>query len=124
MIQGNLTAVFHLLKLVVPVMRKQNFGVLLITDFKADSAPGWIYRSAFAAAKVGLVSLTKTVAYEEAEYGITANMVCPGDIIGDMKEATIQEARQLKSITHRLVDLEQVKILQEPFRFYVRTIPI
>ncbi|MED2515695.1 SDR family oxidoreductase, partial [Bacillus thuringiensis] len=59
-------------------------------------APGWIYRSAFAAAKVGLVSLTKTVAYEEAEYGITANMVCPGDIIGDMKEATIQEARQLK----------------------------
>ena len=34
MIQGNLTAVFHLLKLVVPVMRKQSFGVLLITDFK------------------------------------------------------------------------------------------
>ncbi len=36
------------------------------------------------------------MAYEEAEYGITANMVCPGDIIGEMKEATIQEARQLK----------------------------
>lgn len=97
MIQGNLTAVFHLLKLVVPVMRKQNFGRIINYGFQgADSAPGWIYRSAFAAAKVGLVSLTKTVAYEEAEYGITANMVCPGDIIGEMKEATIQEARQLK----------------------------
>ena len=67
--------------------------------------------------KVGLVSLTKTVAYEEAEYGITANMVCPGDIIGEMKEATIQEARQLKEHNTPIGDLEQVKILQEPFRF-------
>ncbi|EMA6342659.1 SDR family oxidoreductase [Bacillus cytotoxicus] len=97
MIQGNLTAVFHLLKLVVPIMRKNQFGRIINYGFQgADSAPGWMYRSAFAAAKVGLVSLTKTVAYEEAEYGITANMVCPGDIIGEMKEATIQEARMLK----------------------------
>lgn len=78
----------------------------------------------FAAAKVGLVSLTKTVAYEEAEYGITANMVCPGDIIGDMKEATIQEARQLKERNTPIGRSEQAKISQERFRFYVKTIPI
>lgn len=47
MIQGNLTAVFHLLKLVVPIMRKQNFGRIINYGFQgADSAPGWIYRSA------------------------------------------------------------------------------
>ncbi|WP_217448053.1 MULTISPECIES: SDR family oxidoreductase [unclassified Bacillus (in: firmicutes)] len=97
MIQGNLTAVFRLLKLVVPIMRKHHFGRIINYGFQgADSAPGWMYRSAFAAAKVGLVSLTKTIAYEEAEYGITSNMVCPGDIIGEMKEATIQEARKMK----------------------------
>lgn len=96
MIQGNLTAVFHLLKLVVPIMRKQKFGRIINYGFQcADSAPGWMYRSAFAAAKVGLVSLTKTVAYEEAEHGITSNMVCPGDIIGKMKESTIEEARRI-----------------------------
>ena len=44
-------------------------------------------------------------------------MVCPGDIIGDMKEATIQEARQLKERNTQLVDLEQAKISQERFRF-------
>jgi 3-oxoacyl-[acyl-carrier protein] reductase len=95
-ISGNLHAVFYLLKLVVPIMRKQQFGRIINYGFQgADSAPGWIYRSAFAAAKVGLVSLTKTIAYEEAEYGITSNMVCPGDIVGEMKEASIERARLL-----------------------------
>ncbi|WP_332634433.1 SDR family oxidoreductase [Halalkalibacter flavus] len=95
MIEGNLSAVYHLLRKVVPIMRNQNFGRIITYGFQgANSAPGWIYRSAYAAAKVGLVSLMKTVSIEEAEYGITANMVCPGNILGSMKEATIEEARQ------------------------------
>ncbi|TWI56970.1 SDR family oxidoreductase [Halalkalibacter nanhaiisediminis] len=95
MIEGNLSAVYHLLKKVVPIMREQKFGRIITYGFQgANSAPGWIYRSAYAAAKVGLVSLMKTVSIEEAEYGITANMVCPGNILGEMKEATIKEARQ------------------------------
>lgn len=95
MLEGNLSAVYHLLKKVVPIMRAQQFGRIVTYGFQgANSAPGWIYRSAYAAAKVGLVSLMKTVSIEEAEHGITANMVCPGNILGEMKEATIQEARQ------------------------------
>lgn len=97
MINGNLDAVFHLLKLVVPIMRGQQFGRIINYGFQgANSAPGWLYRSAFAAAKTGLVSLTKTVAFEEAEYGITSNMICPGKIAGDMKEANISESRPHK----------------------------
>lgn len=97
MIEGNLSAMFHLFKRVVPIMRSQRFGRIVTYGFQgADHAPGWMYRSAFSAAKVGLVSLTKTIALEEAEYGITANMVCPGNIIGEMKEATIAYARQMK----------------------------
>ncbi|WP_088103818.1 SDR family oxidoreductase [Halalkalibacter urbisdiaboli] len=96
MIEGNLSAVYHLLKQVVPHMRKQRFGRIVTYGFQgANSAPGWIYRSAYAAAKVGLVSLMKTISIEEAEYGITANMICPGNILGEMKEATIAEARML-----------------------------
>lgn len=96
MISGNLDASFYLLKYVIPVMRKQRFGRIINYGFQgASSASGWIYRSAFAAAKVGLVSLTKTIAFEEAEYGITSNMVCPGNILGEMKESTIEESRKV-----------------------------
>lgn len=95
MVEGNLSAVFHLLKKVVPIMREQKFGRIVTYGFQgANDAPGWLHRSAFGAAKVGLVSLTKTIAIEEAEYGITANMVCPGNITGEMKEASIYDARQ------------------------------
>lgn len=94
MLEGNLSSVFHLVKKTIPIMRKQQFGRIITYGFQgADSAPGWIHRSAFSAAKVGLVSLTKTIALEEAENGITSNMVCPGNIIGNMKEATIFDSR-------------------------------
>ncbi|MBP2239449.1 3-oxoacyl-[acyl-carrier protein] reductase [Cytobacillus eiseniae] len=92
-INGNLNAVFYLSKLLIPQMRKQNWGRIIMIGFdRVETAPGWIYRSAFAAAKSGSVSLMKTIALEEAENGITANMVCPGDITGEWKEKRINEA--------------------------------
>src|SRR5690606_8070278 len=92
-----LSSVFHFLKLTIPVIRKQKFGRIITYGFQdAECAPGWMYRSAFSAAKVRLVSLTKSIALEGAEHGITANVVCPGDITGDMKEATIATARTRK----------------------------
>lgn len=94
MVEGNLSAVFHIVKLVIPTMRERKFGRIITYGFQgADSAPGWINRSGFGAAKVGLASLTKTLAYEEAENGITVNMINPGKIVGEMKEATIADAR-------------------------------
>ncbi|UTR15598.1 SDR family oxidoreductase [Salipaludibacillus sp. LMS25] len=93
MVSGNLSSAFHLFKRVIPYMRDQQYGRIITYGFQdAQNAPGWLYRSAFAAAKAGLVSLTKTISVEEAENGITANMVCPGKITGNMKEAAIQDA--------------------------------
>ncbi|WP_133580686.1 SDR family oxidoreductase [Aureibacillus halotolerans] len=95
MIHGNLSSVFHFFKACVNGMREAHFGRIITYGFQdAPNAPGWVERSAFAAAKTGLVSLTKTIAMEEASYGITANMVCPGDISGSMKEAFIAESSQ------------------------------
>ncbi|WP_026690660.1 SDR family oxidoreductase [Alteribacter aurantiacus] len=97
MMDGNLTSAFQLLKGLVPKMREQRFGRIITYGFQgAEHTPGWLYRSAFAASKVGLVSLTKSLSIEEAEYGITANMICPGEIIGEMKEASIEESRSKK----------------------------
>ncbi|CAM3857762.1 SDR family oxidoreductase [Alkalicoccus chagannorensis] len=93
MMHGNLHSAFYLLRRAVPVMREQRFGRIVTYGFQeAGHAPGWLYRAAFASAKSGLVSLTRSVALEEAAYGITANMVCPGEILGEWKEAPISAA--------------------------------
>lgn len=95
MVNGNLSSAFYLTRALIPTMRKQQFGRIVTYGFQNSStAPGWPYRSAHAAAKVGLTSLTKTIALEEAENGITANMVCPGTIVGDMKESSIEASRK------------------------------
>lgn len=95
-VNGNLNALFYLTKLLLPVMREERFGRIITIGFdRVESAPGWIYRSAFAAAKSGAASLTKSIALEEAEYKITANMVCPGDIIGSWKEKEIADALEV-----------------------------
>ena len=87
LVNGNLSSMFYLAGGVIPYMRKNKWGRIITMGFdQADHAPGWKYRSAFAAAKTGLTSLTKTLALEEAEYGITVNMVCPGDIVDPWKE--------------------------------------
>lgn len=93
LINGNLSAVFYLSKLVIPIMRQQRWGRIITLGFdRVETAPGWVYRSAFASAKSGLASLTRTIAIEEAEFGITSNMVCPGDIISEWKERNIDES--------------------------------
>lgn len=99
MIEGNLSSVFHLFKKIIPIMRQQRYGRIITYGFQgAESSPGWLHRSAFSAAKVGLVSLTKSISIEEAEHGITANMICPGNIVGEMKEATIEQSRIMSDV--------------------------
>ncbi|GEL07345.1 SDR family oxidoreductase [Salisediminibacterium halotolerans] len=101
MVNGNLSSAFYLFQAFIPIMRKQQFGRIITFGFQeSNQTPAWKYRSAFAAAKTGLTSLTKTVSIEEAENGITANMICPGKITGDMKEASIEAGKlQLDSET-------------------------
>lgn len=96
LLHGNLSSVFYLTRLIIPEMRKQRWGRIINFGFdRAETSPGWKFRAAFAASKTGLVSLTKTLAMEEAEHGITVNMVCPGDIVAPHKEAGIADVRPL-----------------------------
>ncbi|CAH0276657.1 3-oxoacyl-[acyl-carrier-protein] reductase FabG [Peribacillus sp. Bi96] len=97
---GNLNGFFYIAKELIPLMRRRSWGRVISLGFeRSETAPGWIYRSAFAAAKSGLTSLTRTLAAEEAAYGITVNMVCPGDIIGEWKEEEIKGAKMVKDVT-------------------------
>ncbi|WP_248927811.1 SDR family oxidoreductase [Paenibacillus hamazuiensis] len=92
LIRGNLLGVMQLDYLVLPLMRRRQWGRIIHFGFgHAAEARGWPHRAVYAAAKVGLVSFTKTLAEEEAEHGITVNMICPGDIRGANKEKTIAD---------------------------------
>ncbi|WP_202080049.1 SDR family oxidoreductase [Caldalkalibacillus salinus] len=95
LMSGNLSSFFYLTRYIIPLMREQKWGRIITFGFNhAGQASGWKYRSVFAAAKVGLVSLTKSTAEEESEHGITVNMICPGDIVGENKEKTIEGVQQ------------------------------
>jgi 3-oxoacyl-[acyl-carrier protein] reductase len=92
LMQGNLLGVMQLDHMVIPQMRRKRWGRIIHFGFgHAAEARGWPHRAVYAAAKVGLVSFTKTLAVEEAPHGITVNMICPGDIRGANKEKLISE---------------------------------
>lgn len=92
LVRGNLLGVMQLDQALLPMMRERRWGRIIHFGFgHAAEARAWPHRAVYAAAKVGLVSFTKTLAEEEARNGITVNMICPGDIRGDNKEKLIHE---------------------------------
>lgn len=94
MVEGNLSGVFYCVRETVPGMRRRGWGRVITFGFpEVENAPHWEGYSAYAAAKAGLVSFTRTLAREEAPHGITVNMVSPGDIRHPFKEAEITTAR-------------------------------
>lgn len=92
LMNGNLSSTFYILKELIPLLRKNKGRIITFGFDQVETTPAWMYRSVFAAAKTGLASLTKTLALEEAPYGITVNMICPGDITMEWKEKNIEDA--------------------------------
>jgi 3-hydroxybutyrate dehydrogenase len=99
----NLTAAFHTTRLVMPHMRERNWG-RIINVASVHGLVASIEKSAYVAAKHGLVGLTKVVALETAKTGITCNAICPGWVRTPLVEKQI-EARAKKS----KLSLEQAK---------------
>jgi NAD(P)-dependent dehydrogenase (short-subunit alcohol dehydrogenase family) len=75
----HLRAAFVLSKLVLPEMYARNSGVILnISSLSAKSAFSW--GSAYAAAKAGMLGLTRVMAAEAARRGVRVNAICPGPV--------------------------------------------
>jgi len=76
---SNLDTVYHLCRLVLPHMRRQHWGrIVSLGAVGAENTLGEPQMAAYAAAKAGVVALSRSLALEEARCGITVNVVSPG----------------------------------------------
>lgn len=82
----NLTGAFNMIRAVAPRMSTQGFGrIVNITSI--NGLRGKFGQANYAAAKAGLIGLTKTAAREFGKRGITVNAVAPGMVMTDMARA-------------------------------------
>ncbi|MFD2204129.1 3-hydroxybutyrate dehydrogenase [Kiloniella antarctica] len=91
----NLSSAFHTIKAALPGMKEKGWG-RVINVASAHGLTASANKSAYVAAKHGVVGLTKAVALEVATQGITSNAICPGWVLTDLVKTQI-EARAMKS---------------------------
>ncbi len=91
---SNLYSVFYTSKYALPAMRQQRWGrIINLGAVGAERAFGQAKISAYSAAKSGMVAFSRSLALEEARYGITVNVVNPAII--DDKELSLEEAGRI-----------------------------
>ncbi len=77
MLDMNLNSSFHILRAVLPPMRQAGSGRIITIGSRAAESPGAMV-GAYSSSKAALVSLIRTVAIENKDLGITANVILPG----------------------------------------------
>ena len=113
----NLSATFHSVRLALPAMKAKGWG-RIINIASAHALVASPFKGAYVAAKHGIAGLTKTVALEVAEQGITMNAVCPGYVWTPLVEKQIPETAKARGITEQQV-IEDVLLKAQPTKKFV-----
>lgn len=112
-----LGASFHAIRGAVPGMKRRGWGRII----NLASVHGLVaspFKSAYVAAKHGLVGLTKTVALEMAETAITCNAICPGYVRTPLVEGQIESQASLHQMPRDRV-IREVILAAQPTRRFV-----
>jgi 3-hydroxybutyrate dehydrogenase len=115
----NLSAAFHTTRAAVPGMKARRWG-RIINVASAHALVASPFKSAYVAAKHGILGLTKTVALETAEHGITVNAICPGYVLTPLVEKQIPETARARMLTEDQV-IRDVLLKAQPTREFVTT---
>jgi 3-hydroxybutyrate dehydrogenase len=108
----NLSSAFHTTRLALPSMIFNKWG-RIINIASAHGLVGSAYKSAYVAAKHGMLGLTKVTALETAEQGITCNAICPGYVYTPLVEAQIEGQAKAHGIAREQV-IREVLLAQQP----------
>ena len=113
----NLTSAFHAVRAALPGMKERGWGRIINTA-SAHALVASPYKSAYVAAKHGIAGLTKTVALEVAEQGITVNAICPGYVWTPLVEAQIPDTMKARNMTEEEVK-KDVMLKAQPTKKFV-----
>tara|TARA_B110000503_G_scaffold143608_1_gene246252 strand:+ start:13728 stop:14501 length:774 start_codon:yes stop_codon:yes gene_type:complete len=108
----NLSSAFHTTAMALPMMRKAGWG-RVINIASAHGLTASPYKSAYIAAKHGVVGLTKTTALETAQEPITANAICPGYVLTQLVESQIPDMMKEYGMSREDV-IKDVMLMRQP----------
>ena len=115
----NLTSAFHTTAAALPGMKAKGWG-RVINIASAHGLTASPFKSAYVAAKHGVVGLTKTVALEVAGQGITCNAICPGYVLTPLVEAQIPDTMKQYNMDRETV-IREVMLQRQPSRQFATT---
>jgi len=110
----NLSSAFHTTAAALPLMRKAGWG-RVVNIASAHGLTASPFKSAYIAAKHGIVGLSKTVALETAEEPITCNAICPGYVLTPLVEAQIPDQMKAHNMDRDTV-VREVMLARQPSR--------
>ena len=113
----NLSSAFHTSRLAIPGMKERGWGRII----NVASAHGLIaspFKSTYVAAKHGMVGLSKTIALEVAESGITCNAICPGYVRTPLVDLQIDDTARARGISREAV-IRDVMLGEQPTKRFV-----
>lgn len=113
-----LGSAFHTIRTAVPYMQRSGWGRIINTA-SAHGLVASVNKAAYVSAKHGLVGLTKVVALENADRGITCNAICPGWVETPLIRRQIEEIAERDGLTIEDARIELVRHKQ-PSRQFVQ----
>jgi 3-hydroxybutyrate dehydrogenase len=114
----DLSSAFHTTHAALPAMKAKRWGRII----NIASAHGLVaspFKSAYVAAKHGVVGLTKVIALEVAEQGITCNAICPGYVQTPLVEGQVEDTAKARGISREAV-MRDVLLAAQPNKQFVQ----
>ncbi|MBE1282234.1 MAG: 3-hydroxybutyrate dehydrogenase [Rhodobacteraceae bacterium] len=108
----NMNSVFHTTAAALPHMRKRGWG-RVVNIASAHGLTASPFKSAYIAAKHGVVGMSKTVALETAQEPITCNAICPGYVLTPLVEAQIPDTMKEYGMDRETV-VKEVMLARQP----------